>query len=48
MPTDISLMDFLFEREDPVLNLTDKDLINRSDQKDIEGMAVSYCFCRKF
>jgi cytochrome c oxidase assembly protein Cox11 len=38
-------MDFLFEREDPVLNLTDKDIINRNDQKDIEEMAVSYSFC---
>jgi hypothetical protein len=39
-------MDFLFEREDPVLNLTDKDL--RSDQKDVEGMAVSLSSCGKF
>jgi hypothetical protein len=40
-------MDFLFEREDPVLNQTDKDKVNRNDQKDIEGTAVSYSFCIK-
>jgi hypothetical protein len=39
-------MDFLFEREDPVLNMTDKDF--RSDHKDVEGMAVSYSSCGKF
>jgi len=41
MPTDLSLMDFLFEREDPILTLTDKDFVSRSDQKDIEAMTVS-------
>ncbi|PNF32454.1 hypothetical protein B7P43_G04887 [Cryptotermes secundus] len=40
MSTDLSMMDFLFEREDPVLNLTDKDLIYKSDQKDVEGIGV--------
>jgi hypothetical protein len=39
--TDLSLMDFLFEREDPILSVTDKDSVSRSDQKDIEAMTVS-------
>lgn len=47
MSADLSLMDFLFEREDPVLNQTYKDIINRNDQKDIEGIPVSYSFCVK-
>jgi hypothetical protein len=41
VPTDLSLMDFLFEREDPILTLTDKDFVSRSDQKDFEAMTVS-------
>lgn len=45
LPTDLSLMDFLLEREDPVLSLEDKDTFSRSDQKDTEGMAVSYSSC---
>ncbi|PSN31313.1 hypothetical protein C0J52_14622 [Blattella germanica] len=40
VPTDLSLMDFLFEREDPILSLTDKDnIIGKSEQKD-DVMAV--------
>lgn len=41
VPTDISLMDFLFEREDPILNLTDKDSVSRNDEKDTDAMTVS-------
>ncbi|KAJ9593429.1 hypothetical protein L9F63_015015 [Diploptera punctata] len=40
VPTDLSLMDFLFEREDPILGLSEKDIIGRSDQKDGDGMAT--------
>ena len=39
--TDLSLMDFLLEREDPVLNLIEKDSIGRSDLRDVDGMTVS-------
>ncbi|XP_069697342.1 cyclic AMP-responsive element-binding protein 3-like protein 1 [Periplaneta americana] len=42
VPTDLSLMDFLFEREDPILNLTEKDTINRNDQKDVSMAAESW------
>jgi len=43
VPTDISLMDFLLEREDNVLSL-DKDSVSKSDVKDFEGMDISYSF----
>jgi len=36
-------MDFLLEREDNVLGL-DKDSVSKSDQKDVEGMDISYSF----
>ena len=44
VPTDLSLMDFLFEREDPILGLTEKDIIGSNDQKDCDSMAVSYFY----
>ena len=44
VPTDISLMDFLLEREDNILSL-DKDSVSKIDQKDVEGMDMSYSFC---
>jgi len=37
VPTDISFMDFLLERDDNILSL-DKDSVSKSDQKDVEGM----------
>jgi hypothetical protein len=43
VPTDISLMDFLLEREDNILSL-DKDPVSKSDQKDFEGIDISYSF----
>lgn len=43
VPTDISLMDFLLERDDNILSV-DKDSISKSDRKDVEGMDVSYRF----
>lgn len=43
VPTDISLMDFLLEREDNILSV-DKDSVSKSD-KDVEGVDISYSFC---
>jgi hypothetical protein len=44
VPADISLMDFLLEREDNILSL-DKDSVSKSDHKDVEEIDVSYSFC---
>ncbi|XP_066994078.2 cyclic AMP-responsive element-binding protein 3-like protein 3 [Anabrus simplex] len=38
VPSDISLMDFLFEREDPLFNVSEKDANFKSDPKDNETL----------
>jgi len=58
VPTDISLVDFLLEKDDNILSL-DKDSVSKSDQKDFEGIdmlclmllirikILLFCFCRQ-
>lgn len=43
IPADLSLMDLLFDREDPVISFGDKDF-GKSDFKDSDISVSSICF----